>query len=103
MRHLTKEFGPDSDLPRSPADLPEYASVKQDFSDAAMRINYVTFEMPGSNRFPGAATPERDGKVYIWDLQSAPLCGARSENRESQRILDSRRRPGLESLDAARA
>jgi virginiamycin B lyase len=66
VAYLTKEFGPDSDLPRSPADLPEYASVKQDFSDSAMRINYVTFEMPGSNRFPGASTPERDGKVYIW-------------------------------------
>ncbi len=66
IAYLTKNFGPDSDLPRSPADLPEYASVKQDFSDAGMRINYVTFEMPGPNRFPGAATPERDGKVYIW-------------------------------------
>lgn len=66
IAYLTKNFGPDSDLPKSPADLPEYASVKQEFSDAAMRINYVTFEMPGTNRFPGAATPERDGKVYIW-------------------------------------
>ena len=66
VAYLTKNFGPDSDLPRSPADLPEYASVKQEFGDAGMRINYVTFEMPGSNRFPGAATPERDGKVYIW-------------------------------------
>src|SRR5215469_78557 len=66
IAYLTKNFGPDSDLPKSPADLPEYASVKQEFSDAAMRINYVTFEMPGTNRFPGAATPEWDGKVYIW-------------------------------------
>ena len=31
-----------------------------------MRIAYVTYEMPGPTRFPGAATPERDGKVYIW-------------------------------------
>ena len=66
VAYLTKNFGPDSELLKSPADLPEYASVKQEFSDAGMRINYVTFEMPGSNRFPGAATPERDGKVYIW-------------------------------------
>jgi virginiamycin B lyase len=66
IAYLTKEFGPDSALPRSPADLPEYQSVKQEFSDSAMRIAYVTYEMPGPTRFPGAATPERDGKVYIW-------------------------------------
>lgn len=67
VSYMTKEFGPDSDLPKSPTDLPAYQEVKQgEFSDAAMRIVYVSYELPGPNRFPGAAKPEKDGKVYLW-------------------------------------
>src|SRR5579872_4625905 len=42
--YLTKYFGPDSTLPRSPTELPAYEEVKQPtFSDDAMKIVYVTF------------------------------------------------------------
>jgi virginiamycin B lyase len=34
-----------------------------------MKIVYVTFDMPGSNRFPGSAKPERDGNVWIWEYR----------------------------------
>jgi streptogramin lyase len=68
--YLTKYFGPDSPLAHSPADLPSYEEVKQPpFSDEAMKIVYVSFELPGSNRFPGAAKPERDGNVWIWEYR----------------------------------
>jgi virginiamycin B lyase len=30
---------------------------------------YVTFDMPGPNRFPGSAKPERDGNVWIWEYR----------------------------------
>ena len=42
--YLTKNFGPDSTLPRSPAELAKYAEVKQGhfLSDDAMKIVYVT-------------------------------------------------------------
>jgi virginiamycin B lyase len=68
--YLTKYFGPDSPLARSPADLPGYEEVKlPPFSDDAMKMVYVTFDMPGANRFPGAAKPERDGNVWIWEYR----------------------------------
>ena len=34
-----------------------------------MKIVYVTFDMPGSNRFPGSAKPERDGNIWIWEYR----------------------------------
>jgi len=68
--YLTKYFGPDSPLPHSPAELPAYEDAKQPpYSDDAMKIVYVTFDMPGSNRFPGSAKPERDGNVWIWEYR----------------------------------
>jgi virginiamycin B lyase len=68
--YLAKYFGSDSPLPHSPADLPAYEGVKQPlFSDDAMKIVYVTFDMPGSNRFPGSAKPERDGNAWIWEYR----------------------------------
>src|SRR3974390_1845220 len=40
--YLTKYFGPDSPLAKSPADLPQYEEVKQPpYSDDAMRIVYT--------------------------------------------------------------
>ncbi len=68
--YLTKYFGPDSPLPHSPADLPGYMETKlPPFSDDAMKIVYVSFDMPGPNRFPGSAKPERDGNVWIWEYR----------------------------------
>ena len=68
--YLTKYFGPDSTLAHSPTELPGYDEVKQPtYSDEAMKIVYITFDMPGSNRFPGSAKPERDGNVWIWEYR----------------------------------
>jgi len=68
--YLTKYFGPDSTLAHSPTELPGYEEVKQPpYSDEAMKIVYVAFDMPGSNRFPGSAKPERDGNIWIWEYR----------------------------------
>jgi virginiamycin B lyase len=68
--YLTKYFGPDSPLPHSPAELPAYEEAKPaPFSDDAMKIVYVAYEMPGLNRFSGSAKPERDGNVWIWEYR----------------------------------
>lgn len=63
--YLNTVFGLDSELPQSPAQLPEYEKVKHaEFSDEAMKIVYVEYDVPGPNRFPWNANP--DGKGTIW-------------------------------------
>ena len=68
--YLTKYFGPDSPLPRSPAEMPKYETVKPaPYTDDAMKIVYVSYELPGNNRFPGSARPLHDGNVWIWQYR----------------------------------
>jgi streptogramin lyase len=64
--YLGKVFSADSDLPRSPAELPEYQKVKHaDFSDEAMRIVYVLYDLPKPGRIPWVAYPQSDGSVWM--------------------------------------
>lgn len=62
--YLTKLFGPDSVLPKSPADMPRYKSTLRPFSNDAMNIEYVEYDMPGPSRMPFSAAPGKDG--YLW-------------------------------------
>ena len=66
--YLSNVFGPDSDLPRSPAELAQYREVKypSSFADDAMKISYVDFKLAGTSRFPGAARPDAEGNLWIW-------------------------------------
>jgi hypothetical protein len=64
ISYLTTMFGENSPLPKSPADLPAYKDTVLAFSDEALKIVYVDFEMPGPNRFPWTANPDKDG--YFW-------------------------------------
>jgi virginiamycin B lyase len=64
VSYLTKMFGPDSILPRSPAELPKYKETLRSFGDEATKIVYVEYEMPGPNRHPFSAAPDKDG--YLW-------------------------------------
>jgi virginiamycin B lyase len=63
--YLNSEFGEDSKLPKSPADLPQYKDTLRPFSDEAMKIVYVEYEMPGPNRMPWSAHPDKDGTFWI--------------------------------------
>src|SRR6267142_3029702 len=42
--YMTQMFGPDSVLPKSPADMPNYKNTLTEFSDEALKIVYVDFD-----------------------------------------------------------
>ena len=64
--YLGRTFSPDSELPRSPSDLPGYAKAKHtDFSDEAMKISYVLYDLPRASRIPWVAYPQKDGSVWM--------------------------------------
>ena len=63
--YLNHVFGEDSVLPKSPADLPNYKDEVRPFSDKAMKIVYVEYELPGGNRMPWSAHPDEHGKFWI--------------------------------------
>jgi virginiamycin B lyase len=62
--YLTSLFGPESVLPKSPADLPSYKETVRPFSSEAMHIVYVEYDMPGPSRMPFSAAPDKNG--YLW-------------------------------------
>ena len=61
--YLNSVFGEDSALAKSPADLPGYQKLVQSFSDEAMKIVYVEYEVGG--KFPWSAVPDKKGSVWI--------------------------------------
>ena len=64
--YLAANFGKDSKLPKSPEDLPKYReTVHAPFSDEALKIVYVEYEMPTRSSFPWSATEDKDGKYWI--------------------------------------
>jgi virginiamycin B lyase len=63
--YINHVFGEESVLPKSPADLPQYTDTLRPFSDEAMKIVYVEYEMPGPNRMPWSAHPASDGTFWI--------------------------------------
>jgi cytochrome c5 len=62
MNHV---FGEDSVLPKSPTELPNYKDTLRPFGDAAMKIVYVEYELPGPDRMPWSAHPTADGSFWI--------------------------------------
>jgi virginiamycin B lyase len=62
--YLTNLFGPDSVLPKSPAEMPQYPETVRKFSNEAMKIVYVEYAMPGPSRMPFSAAPDKNG--YLW-------------------------------------
>jgi virginiamycin B lyase len=63
--YINAMFGEDSKLPKSPADLPQYQSEVRPFADEAMKIVYVEYDLPGPNRMPWSAHPDKDGTFWI--------------------------------------
>jgi virginiamycin B lyase len=66
--YLTSLFGPDSVLPKSPADLPKYKDTVRPYSSQAMNIVYVEYDMPGPSRMPFSAAPDKNGYLWIPDF-----------------------------------
>jgi virginiamycin B lyase len=73
--YLDDAFGVEAKLPKSPADLPGYKATVRPVSDAALKITYVEYEMPGPNRMPFSAAPDKDGKLWIPDMGSVNTIG----------------------------
>jgi hypothetical protein len=65
VSYINTMFGEDSKLPKSPADLPQYQSEVRPFGDEAMKIVYVEYDLPGPNRMPWSAHPDKDGTFWI--------------------------------------
>jgi hypothetical protein len=65
VSYINAMFGEDSKLPKSPADLPQYQSEVRPFGDEAMKIVYVEYDLPGPNRMPWSAHPDKDGTFWI--------------------------------------
>jgi virginiamycin B lyase len=63
--YLTNLFGPDSVLPKSPADMPGYKATLRPFTSDAMNIVYVEYDMPGPSRMPFSAAPDKNGNLWI--------------------------------------
>ena len=62
--YLAATFGPNSKLP-APDSLPKYNDVKLSFSDEALKIVYVEYDVPNINSMPWSAVPDKDGKIWI--------------------------------------
>jgi virginiamycin B lyase len=63
--YLASLFGPHSVLPKSPEQLPGYKQTLLSYSDDALNIVYVEYEMPQAGYFPFGATPDRAGNIWI--------------------------------------
>jgi virginiamycin B lyase len=62
---MASAFGPDSALPKSPADLPAYKNLVRSYDDDAMNIVYVEYDLPGPNRMPWSAAPDKAGNIWL--------------------------------------
>ena len=67
VKYLTSTFGPDSTKPKSPEDMPEYKSLVRPFSDQAMNIVYVEYDVTASDAkgLPWSAAPDKDGNLWM--------------------------------------
>jgi streptogramin lyase len=64
VSYLTTVFGPNSSLPKSPTELPYYKDTVVQFSEEALKIVYVDYDMPGPTRSPWTANPDKDGMFW---------------------------------------
>ncbi len=65
VSYLNSVFGQDSTAPRSPADVPGYKDTVRPFSDEAMNIVYVEYDVSGSKGLPWSAAPDKDGNFWM--------------------------------------
>jgi virginiamycin B lyase len=67
--YLGTVFGPDTETPSSPAQLPQYQKVKQEhdyFSDDALNIVYVDYQLTGEPKDrPGSSKQDKDGNMWM--------------------------------------
>src|ERR1700732_2675110 len=65
VSYLNSTFGQDSTVPRSPAEMTGYKDTVRPFSDEAMSIVYVEYDVSGSKGLPWSASPDKDGNFWM--------------------------------------
>ena len=78
--YLNAMFGEGSKLPQSPAELPGYKETVRPFSDEAMKIVYVDYDLPKPDSFPFSGAPDKDGKIWIPEFGNANRIGRLDPN-----------------------
>ena len=73
--YLDDAFGAEAKLPKSPTAMPGYKATVRPVSDEGLKITYVEYEMPGPNRMPFSAAPDKQGKLWIPDMGSVNTLG----------------------------
>jgi virginiamycin B lyase len=63
--YLGRLFGAASVLAKSPEDTPGYKETLRPFSNGAMHITYVEYDMPSWSRMPFSAAPDQNGNFWI--------------------------------------
>jgi len=102
--YLSTVFGPDSDTPSSPAQLPGYQAVRQDhnrWSDDALNIEYVDYQLTGEPKDrPGTGRPDKNG--FIWLQMGGGLSRLNPETGELKTYrLDDPARPLIHEVFVA--
>jgi virginiamycin B lyase len=69
--YLNSVFGEGSKLPSSPAEMPAYKDTVRPVSDAALKIVFVDYDLPGPNRMPFSGAPDKNGMIWIPDFGRA--------------------------------
>jgi virginiamycin B lyase len=75
INYLSDAFGTDAKLPRNAADMPGYKATVRPVSEEGLKITYIEYDMPGPNRMPFSAAPDKDGKLWIPDMGTANTLG----------------------------
>lgn len=65
VTYLSSVFGPDSVIPKSPADIPAYRDLVRSYSDDAMKVVYVEYELPAPTRAAWSAAPDNKGDLWM--------------------------------------
>jgi len=73
--YLDDAFGAEAKLPKSPTVMPGYKATVRPVSEEGLKITYVEYEMPGPNRMPFSAAPDKQGKLWIPDMGSVNTLG----------------------------
>jgi len=73
--YLNSMFGATSKVPQSPTELPGYKETVRPFSDEAMKIVYVDYELPKPSSFPFSGAPDKDGKLWVPEFGRANRIG----------------------------
>jgi virginiamycin B lyase len=65
VSYLAHVFGDDPTVPQSPVDVAGYKDTVRPFSEEAMNIAYVEYDVSGSKGLPWSAAPDRDGNFWM--------------------------------------